>query len=731
MVGSFWRYSHFLLAIVSALFLVIAAISGAILAVEPITEQAQPYAVTDLSKVKLSETIKVLQSTYNEVLDIEITAEHFVKASIVSINGDSKSIYINPIDGENLGDVVPQSPFFSFITNLHRSLFLKSIGRGFVGVVSFLLCFIAITGIFLLAQRQGGLKKWFTKVKETDTAQRYHVILGRWFLLPIVILATTGVYLSLEKFSLLPKDTTTHDWSSISNEASEKTEASEFSLFKKLSLNNIRKVTFPFSDAAEDYFEIDLNDKALLIHQYNGTVVSELQYPFVTLASRLSLQLHTGRGSMLWSLVLLLSCLSLLFFIYSGISIRLKRSKNTKSTVSKWTKGDAEYILLVGSETGTTYSFAKAFYKALENEGKTIHLATLNDYTTYEKATHLIIFTATYGDGDSPSNARKFESLLNTIQPIKHLQFSVLGFGSLLYPNYCSFAIKTNNLLNAHPNFKSITSLVKINDQSEIAFKSWVNQWNKNTGMNAKVLLPNTKHKTKKQQLFTVIEKTPLNVDNTVLIRLRCNKKRRFQSGDLLNVIPPEATIVRQYSIAEIDGDILLSIKWHPNGVCSTYLCALNIGDTLSASIEKNETFHFPKQAPSVWLIANGTGIAPYLGMLNKQRKTPIRLLWGGRTEASFDCYKDILKDSLLQDNIKDCLLAFSQVAHKTYVQDMLLKQQAEIAKAIKAGGVFMLCGSIAMQNSVLEVLEDITINQLQQPLSDFENNGQLLMDCY
>ena len=42
-----------------------------------------------------------------------------------------------------------------------------------------------------------------------------------------------------------------------------------------------------------------------------------------------------------------------------------------------------------------------------------------------------------------------------------------------------------------------------------------------------------------------------------------------------------------------------------------------------------------------------------------------------------------------------------------------------------------MLCGSISMQNAVFKVLDKITTDRLQKPLSEFENNGQLLTDCY
>lgn len=731
MIGSLWRYSHFLLAIVSALFLVVASLTGAILALEPITEASQPYAVVDLNAIRLSETVTVLKDNYTEVLEIEVTSENFVKATIITKEDNSETIYVHPITGVKLGDVSSQSPFFSFITNLHRSLFLKSLGRGFVGVVSFLLCFIAVTGLFLLAQRQGGFKKWFTKVQETDFAQRYHVILGRFFLIPIILIAVTGVYLSAEKFSLLPDNSIEHDWSALSSEIINNKTNVDIILFQKTKLNDVRKLTLPFSEDPEDYFQLALNDKELLMHQYTGEVISEIYYPFIQLASRLSMKLHTGQGSVLWSVILLLASLSLLFFMFSGFAMGSKRRRKSKFITTEWTKDEAQYILLVGSEIGSTYSFAKAYYNALKKEEKKVYISTLNEYTTYENATHLIVFTATYGDGDAPSNARKFEALFNRTQPRKDLQFSVVGFGSLLYPHYCRFAIKVDALLHNHSSFKPVSQLVKINDQSEITFLNWVKTWNGHTGMNLEIIMPHQKKKTKQELSFEVIERTPLNVDNTALIKLRPNKKVRFQSGDLLNIIPPGDTYARQYSIAKVDGDILLSIKWHPKGLCSTYLCILKVGDIILARIEKNMKFHFPKQAASVWLIANGTGIAPYLGMLNENHKTPMQLTWGGRIETSFDCYRGILESKLLRKQLIPYQLALSQTKEKRYVQDALLEQQTEVAKTLKNGGVFMLCGSMAMQHAVLDTLDEITTTNLQQPLSDFENNGQLLMDCY
>jgi sulfite reductase (NADPH) flavoprotein alpha-component len=45
MTISIWRYSHFLLAAVSSLFLIIASVTGIILAIEPIAHKAKGYGI--------------------------------------------------------------------------------------------------------------------------------------------------------------------------------------------------------------------------------------------------------------------------------------------------------------------------------------------------------------------------------------------------------------------------------------------------------------------------------------------------------------------------------------------------------------------------------------------------------------------------------------------------------------------------------------------------------------
>lgn len=731
MTISIWRYSHLVLALSSGLFLILASVTGIVLAFEPMQTATNGYNPVPLNEVRLSETIAALQQEYDEVLSFKVDQDDYILANVVTKEGDNKALYVHPKTAKVLGIPEPQHPIFSFTTNLHRSLFLKSVGRFFVGLVSFLLCLIAVTGLLLIIKRQGGLLKFFNKVQPDYFELRYHVVLGRWFLLPIILIAATGVYLSAEKFSLLPSTRVTHKIMEPEDHVDENIQASDLTIFKEITMDQVRLVSFPFSPFPEDYFELGLQSRELYVHQYTGTILSEQPYPFTYLASRLSLTLHTGQGSVLWSLILLLASSSILFFIYSGFVMWRKRVKNSVGK-SKFSKDESSHILLYGSETGNTNGFVLALQKGLIKAGKRVFVAPLNSYTSYKKATDIFILTSTYGEGEAPTNANKFLDKLETVVQPNQLNYSVIGFGSLSYPLYCQFAIDVAQNLRKQDNFKETLPLVKINNQAKETFLDWIEKYNQRTGERLRVEAYLPKSNFLKPKKFEVIFKTKVNVDQTFLLQLKPRKKIKFQSGDLLAYRPKQDQAPRLYSIAKYNGTLLLSIKIHEHGICSRYFSTLETGNKLKANIQKNTHFHFPKKATSVTCIANGTGLAPFLGLIAENKKRiPLNLFWGGRTKASFQIYEPFLSTHLQSKQLQQVHLAYSQEGTKLYIQQVLELHSKEIAEKLHNGGAIMICGSLAMHKQVLEVLDQATLTYINQPLRIFEEKGQILSDCY
>ncbi|MBL4605505.1 MAG: PepSY domain-containing protein, partial [Flavobacteriaceae bacterium] len=576
MIISIWRYSHLALAISSFIFILIASITGIILALEPISEQLKPYAV-DLENQSLAKTVYILQEKYDEVISVEKDHNDFIIASVITKEGNDERFYINPYTGEKIGDIIVRAPVYQFSTNLHRSLFLKSTGRIIIGIVSFFLFLISCTGLLLVVKRQGGISQFFSKVVKEDFQQYYHVVIGRFSLIPIIIITVTGVYLSLEKFSLLPKHQIVHTINQEDSNSLNTIDAKDFAIFKNTPLDNLKSLEFPFSEDPEDYYHLKIKNKEVIVHQYSGKILSEQEHPFVMLASRFSLNLHTGRGSIIWSLILLLATSSILFFIYSGFSMTLKRlRKKSLVPTNIYTQDNSEYVILVGTETGSTYKFASLIFNAIKDLNKKVFITDLNQYTEFKNVQHLIVLTSTYGKGEAPANANLFLEKLTTVQQKNRVQFSTIGFGSLAYPDFCKFAFEVDAALEKHTNFIHTTPLTKIHNQSFSEFSRWFKKWSSiiqipiQIPAQEEIILP------KKQQLFQVIKRAELNVDDTFTLQLRPQKKVAFQSGDLLEFYPKGESVPRLYSVGVLEKDVLLSIKAHEFGICSTFFSRLS-----------------------------------------------------------------------------------------------------------------------------------------------------------
>lgn len=731
MTISIWRYSHLALAISSFLFIALASITGIILAFEPISQKVQPYHSESFNEIKVGGMIETFKKEYDEILDIAIDDNQFVILNAIDQDGNDVSGYADPQTGKVLGSVEKKSDFFQWVTNLHRSLFLKETGRFIIGLVSFLLLLIAVSGTVLIIQRQRGIKRFFTRIIKENFAQYYHVILGRLSLIPIVLIALTGTYLSVVKFNLFEEQKISHDID-FDNIASEpKKKLAEFSAFGDIQLSEVKKIEFPFSDDPEDYYTLQLEDRELVINQFTGEILSQVTYSKTTLFNNLSLDLHTGRASAVWSVVLAIACINILFFIYSGFVITLKRRSNRLK--NRYKKEDCKYVILVGSENGTTISYANAIHNELLKNNQKSFIAELNSYTVFPKAEHLIVMTATYGLGDAPTNASRFmKKLKENPQPHK-VHFSVLGFGSHAYPDFCKFAFEVNNALQQEEWAEALLEVHTVNDKAPDDFEKWSSLLSQKIEVPFSISKELLNLKPKRTRKFTVTEKTEIaHVDGSFLIKLKPKGKARFTSGDLLAIYPANDHRERLYSIGKVGNEVQLSVKLHQDGLGSGFLYKLNPGDNMEASLDRNAHFHFPKKAKVVVMISNGTGIAPFLGMIDENRnKIETHLYCGFRDSSSFELYKEGIEKGLQEQKLAQLNLAYSREGEKQYVKDLVQRDALLIADVLKNNGVIMICGSLAMQQMVVEILENICLEEKMKTISYYQSRNQLLTDCY
>ncbi len=732
MLNRLWRNTHLALALISVGFLLLATVTGVILAFDPIQKEWAPLSVPGVRSLSVSDLLHNLDGQYETILDVEMLDNDAVKIATIDMdeakNGD---FIIDPFTGKRIGDVPESNSFFQTVTNLHRSLFLKSTGRLLVGITAFLFLLSILTGLLLLWKREGGLRGLFSKTIKTQTDQYLHVVISKWTWLPLLIVAISGVYLSLLRFEVIPEPEMQLLPAQLMEVAQVEMPAADFALFREVPLTKLEKLEFPFSDDAQDPFILHTRHRRWAIHQYSGAVLEAYEDPVVNQISEWNYRLHTGSGSVVWSLVLGGSTAGVLFLIYSGLSIGYQRFRGKPRQL--YGADEAEFIVLYGSENGSTRQFATALFRSLLSQKKKAFLEELNGFTDFPRARYILVLTSTYGDGEPPANATSFFDLLSQKNMPDSVQFAVLGFGSKAYPKFGQFALESHRALNDLAQTTPLFDVEIIHNQSQHSFL----EWTKKLGQQLSITLPVAQYlKVKVPALhnFTLLDRQVVEVDGqeTFLLTLQPQKKTSFQSGDLLDIYPEQDPVKRSYSIARDQaGRILLAIKRHEYGVVSNELYHQKIGATIRGRIVGNEHFQFPAEAPSVTLIGNGTGMGPYLGMIREHPGVPTKLYWGGRSAKAFSLYRRQLERAQAHRTGFTFSAAFSREGNRQYVQELVRRDGEQLAGQLAGGGCIMICGSLAMQRDVLAVLAKAIKTKTGNELEEYVQQGQIKMDCY
>src|SRR5690606_12536592 len=133
-------------------------------------------------------------------------------------------------------------------------------------------------------------------------------------------------------------------------------------------------------------------------------------------------------------------------------------------------------------------------------------------------------------------------------------------------------------------------------------------------------------------------------------------------------------------------------------------------GSVIKAKIVNNSNFHIPKKSNHVIMIANGTGIAPFLGMIDENTANQNLYLYGGfryKNEMT-NFYDSKLKQYQQQNKLIKHTFSFSRVEKGSYVMHLINNDADFFAEMLNNGGVVMICGSLAMQRDVEDTLHNI-----------------------
>lgn len=199
----------------------------------------------------------------------------------------------------------------------------------------------------------------------------------------------------------------------------------------------------------------------------------------------------------------------------------------------------------------------------------------------------------------------------------------------------------------------------------------------------------------------------------------------------IVDALPPLAA--RSYSIASLPRDGYVRVlarvtRAHRNdagaasfaepGLASGRLRRIRAGETLRAGVRASAGFQPPVPGTPVVLIANGVGIAPFLGLLAERKSarkavasqpaTPDTWLLFGERHADSDAYAVPMLETWRSNGVLDRLdLCWSRGGTRVYVQDALAAGADTLGAMVANGATVMVCGSPEMGAGVEAVMLD------------------------
>jgi benzoyl-CoA 2,3-dioxygenase component A len=206
-----------------------------------------------------------------------------------------------------------------------------------------------------------------------------------------------------------------------------------------------------------------------------------------------------------------------------------------------------------------------------------------------------------------------------------------------------------------------------------------------------------------------------------------------YLEGQSIGIIPPGVDengnphLPRLYSISSPrDGEragynnVSLTIKREDNGLCSNYVCDLNVGDEVRVTGPFGSTFLLPDDPDArLLMICTGTGSAPMRSFTMRRQRTlaaksgGMVMFFGARTADSLPYFGPLKK---VPSEILEQHLVFSREGDKEYVQDRMMKDEDCVAELLSDPHTHVyICGLRGMEEGVEKAFTNIAESIGQQ----------------
>lgn len=726
------RLLHRWPGLIAAVLLIVLSLSGAVLSVFPAIEALGVAAIT--APLNVADLAARIKSVYPDVEQIHRAPSGRITAFWFDA-GTPGGAVIDPATGMGIGSAdVPALQ--RWLTTLHRSLFLDDTGRIVMAVGAAAMLTLALTGVLLVVRRTGGWRHVLTPLKGPLTG-RIHVEIARVAVLGLALSAVTALWMTAATFGIVPEPSGPPAFPNVSGRAG--FDLVQMQALRDTPVSALRDLTFPYPGDLTDAFTLQTDQGEGYVDQGSGQLLAwQALSPWDQITETVYM-LHTGQGAAWLGAILGLMALSVPIMAATGTLMWLGSRIRIRHNSSA---GQAETILLVGSEGGSTWGFAATLHAALVAKGQRVHTAPMSAFApdAYAHAARIIVLAATYGNGAAPASAKGF---LDRLIPSRPIPMAVLGFGDRSFPAFCGYAQQIATAAQAQ-GWPSLLPLDTVDRQSPQDFARWGHALGAQIGvaleLNHQPVIPRTQPLTLlSRRDYGETVQAPTAILRFALPHLPLWRRltgigvMRFAAGDLIGIIPQGSPVPRFYSLASAnaDGFVEVCVRKHPDGLCSGQLFDLAPGDTIRAFVRRNPDFRPSGTRRPVILIGAGTGIGPLAGFVRANRQhRPMHLWFGARHPASDMLYDTDLATWSADGRLASLTTAFSRTAARSYVQDALRRDGTRVARLVAEGAQILVCGSRDMAAGVADALSEVLAPQGLTP-AKLKAEGRYGEDVY
>lgn len=733
-----WKSIHRWFGLTLGSVAVILGLTGVFLAIDPVQQAWQaPPAGENLPVATL---VQRLERSIPGIEEIRRLPSGTMV--VYSFDHDqARAVRIDPRNATILGTYQP-SVLPRWVKNLHRTLLLGDAGRWGAAIAALGMSLLSASGLVLLLRRMGGWRRMTSPVRGTFT-QRVHVATGRLTLAILLISAATALYMSATTLGLVVTDSGTEpDVASVADGRPDLAGA-RLPALQPLALADLRALHFPDTSDPADTWTLTTRQGQTWIDRHSGQILASQDASTAQRLYDLALMLHTGDGAWwFWSVLLGLTGTSLPLFWVSGLMIWYRARQNKPRIASNSPLAQADMLIFVASEGGSTWSFAQALHEALVRAGHRVHSAALEHFEAGKAARQIFVLAATYGEGQAPAHAGSALERIARL-PATRVPVTVLGFGDRQFPAFCAYADAIDRTLRKQ-GWPELLPLERIHQQSAQQFTRWGEALG--TALAEPLTLEYRPHLPTTTTLQLVARQDYPDDEGSasailrfhwpapnLLDRISGRGLGRFAAGDLIGILPPGSAVPRYYSLASAraDGFVEICVRQLSGGLCSTYLSGLKPGDCIQAFIRSNPGFALPAGRRPVLLIGAGTGVAPLAGFIrHNEQRTPMHLWFGTRHPARDYFFGAEIARWQSEGRVTSVQTAFSRLPGGGYVQDALQRDADQVRELVAQGALVRVCGSRPMAHGVAAVLDNI-LSTLSLSVQQLKAKGRYAEDTF